>query len=222
MFQTMQEQGQEQVSMNDVTAMIAGQIGQLVLMDEETAGQKIIEQAEKGENSVAQSEIKKIIRQLKKKEIRVFDVPEEYENDIQIVTFERKVGLLITGKKGFDIISNTFFVEETLIHIDVDGEERKREVFLDFDNFDSYFDFLNDDIYDNACYAFCYLPGHIVTSHEIDFKRLMERKAFVEDSIDNYSLSLSNDEILTYRNAAQIHKQCQQWEKNTIMMGNFM
>ncbi|SCI87185.1 Uncharacterised protein [uncultured Roseburia sp.] len=48
MFQTMQEQGQEQVSMNDVTAMIAGQIGQLVLMDEETTGQKIIEQAEKG------------------------------------------------------------------------------------------------------------------------------------------------------------------------------
>ena len=41
---------------------------------------------------MAQTEIKKIIRQLKKKEIRVFDVPEEYENDIQIVTFERKVG----------------------------------------------------------------------------------------------------------------------------------
>lgn len=48
---------------------------------------------------MAQSERKKIIRQLKEKEIRVFDVPEEYENDIQIVTFERKVGLRITEKK---------------------------------------------------------------------------------------------------------------------------
>lgn len=48
---------------------------------------------------MAQSEIKKIIRQLKKKEIRVFDVSEEYENEIQIVTFERKAGLRITGKK---------------------------------------------------------------------------------------------------------------------------
>ena len=47
---------------------------------------------------MAQSEVKKIIRQLKKNEIRVFDVPEEYENDIQIVTFERKAGLRITGK----------------------------------------------------------------------------------------------------------------------------
>ena len=160
---------------------------------------------------MAQTEIKKIIRQLKKKEIRVFDVPEEYENDIQIVTFERKAGLRITDKKGFDIISNTFFVEESLIHIDVDGEEHKRGIFISFDNFDSYFDFLSGDIYNNACYAFCNLPEHIVSSHTIDLKRLMERKAFVEDSVDNYSLSLSNDEILAYRNAAQIHKQCQQW-----------
>ena len=90
---------------------------------------------------MAQSEVKKIIRQLKKNEIRVFDVPEEYENDIQIVTFERKAGLRITGKRGFDIISNTFFVEESLIHIDVDGEEHKRGIFISFDNFDSYFDF---------------------------------------------------------------------------------
>ena len=67
---------------------------------------------------VAQSEIKKIIRQLKKKEIRVFDVPEEYKNDIQLVTFERKAGFRITGKRGFDIISNSFFVEETLIYLD--------------------------------------------------------------------------------------------------------
>ena len=41
------------------------------------------------------------------------DVPEEYKNDIQLVTFERKAGFRITGKRGFDIISNSFFVEET-------------------------------------------------------------------------------------------------------------
>ena len=36
---------------------------------------------------MANSEVKEIIRRLKKKEIRVFDVPEEYKNDIQLVTF---------------------------------------------------------------------------------------------------------------------------------------
>ena len=59
---------------------------------------------------MAKSEVKEIIRQLKKKEIIVFDIPKEYENDSQLVTFERKSGLRITGKRGFDIISNSFFV----------------------------------------------------------------------------------------------------------------
>lgn len=70
-------------------------------------------------------ERKEIIRQLREKEISVFDVPKEYENDIQVVTFERESGLRITGKRGFDVISNSFFVEEELIHVGTEGEEEK-------------------------------------------------------------------------------------------------
>ena len=70
---------------------------------------------------MVKSEVKEIIRRLKKKEIQVFDVPEEYENDIQLVTFERKAGFRITGKRGFDIISNSFFVEEKLSYVDAVG-----------------------------------------------------------------------------------------------------
>ena len=161
---------------------------------------------------MAQSEIKKIIRQLKKKEIRVFDVPEEYKNDIQLVTFERKAGFRITGKRGFDIISNSFFVEETLIYLDADGVEQKRGVFLSFDNFDSYFDFLNGDIYDDACYTFCPF-SRISISKKNNAKTLMARKAFIEDTTDDYSLSLSNEEKKNYEEGKLIHKYCQQWSK---------
>lgn len=161
---------------------------------------------------MAKSEVKEIITRLKKKEIRVFDVPEEYKNDIQLVTFERKAGLRITGKRGFDIISNSFFVEETLIYVDTDSVEQKRSVFLSFDDFDSYFDFLNGDIYDNACYTFCpFLKNEI--SKNVDVKKLMARKAFVEDTIDDYSLSLSNEEKENYEEGRQIHKYCQQWSR---------
>ena len=162
---------------------------------------------------MTKSEVKEIIRQLKKKEIRVFDVPKEYENDIQIVTLERKLGLRITGKRGFDIISNSFFVEEELIYVDTDGEEQKRHISLLFDNFISYFDFLNGDIYDNACYTFCHLTEDTIASLKIDLKRLMERKAFIENTIDDYSLSVSDEEKNAYENAEQIHKHCQQWIK---------
>ena len=158
------------------------------------------------------SEIKKILKQLTKNEITVFDVPEEYENDIQIVTFERKAGLRITGKKGFDIISNTFFVEETLIHINTDSEQQRKDIFLSFDDFDSYFDFLNGDIYENACYTFCPF-SKVSTSKRIDAKKLMEKNAFIEATIDDYSLSLSNKEQESYEKGKQIHKLCLQWNK---------
>lgn len=94
---------------------------------------------------MVESKVKEIIRQLKKKEIRVFDVPEAYKNDIQLVTFEREAGLRITGKRGFDIISNSFFVEETLIYVNTEGAESQKSIFQSLDNFDSYFDFLNGD-----------------------------------------------------------------------------
>ena len=54
MRDTLAEQKQNPISVNDVTAMIAGQIGQLVPMNEETTDlfqrlvKKIIEQAERG------------------------------------------------------------------------------------------------------------------------------------------------------------------------------
>lgn len=126
-------------------------------------------------------EVKKLIGQLKRKKISVFDIPHEYENDIQLVTFERETGLRITEKRGFDVISNTFFVEEELF---CEAEnERGKKLKLPFDNFDSYFDYLNGDIYDNACYTFCHLSDSIIASRDIDVKKLMERTAFVEDTI---------------------------------------
>ena len=64
---------------------------------------------------MTQSEIKEIIIRLKKNEMNVFDVPEECKNAIDIVNIERKLGCRLIGKRGFDIISNSFFVEEHLV-----------------------------------------------------------------------------------------------------------
>lgn len=58
------------------------------------------------------SGIKKILKQLKKNEITVFDVPEEYENDIQIVTFERRARLRITGKKALILSPIPFLLKK--------------------------------------------------------------------------------------------------------------
>lgn len=91
MFQTMQEtmkdHQQEQLSMDDVTAMIAEQIGKLLPMDEETTEQfqqlakKMIEQAEKGENSVVYS------KELKNAQIAL-------RKDITVSVFQRNMRMI--------------------------------------------------------------------------------------------------------------------------------
>lgn len=67
---------------------------------------------------MAVSKAKQIIKQLKNNEITVLEVPDEYKNNVDIAIFERKNGLRITGHRGFDIITDTFFVEEELCYTD--------------------------------------------------------------------------------------------------------
>ena len=106
-----------------------------------------------------------------------------------------------------------FLLKNELIYIDADGDERKEKVSVLFDSFDSYFDFLNGDIYNNACYTFCHTFDNATTSRTINLERLKTRNAFVEDTIEDYSLSLSNEEKESYKRGGQIYKSCQQWSK---------
>lgn len=57
-------------------------------------------------------EIQKNNRQLQENEISVFDVPEEYERDIQIATFERKAGLRIHGKEDLTLLQKRFSLKK--------------------------------------------------------------------------------------------------------------
>ncbi len=168
------------------------------------AGQKV-------GTELAVSIVKQIIKQLKNHEITVFEVPDEYKNNTDIAKFERKNGLRITGRRGFDVISDAFFVEEELCYTDGLGEPRKKSTKIRFEDFDAYFTFLDGDIYENACYAFHHISDEECQSRSIDPARLLERKAFVEKTVDDFSLSLSSEERKEYDTAKWVHKQCQKW-----------
>lgn len=162
---------------------------------------------------MTQSEIKEIIIRLKKNEMNVFDVPEECKNAIDIVNIERKLGCRLIGKRGFDIISNSFFVEEHLVHINAEGKEQRKTICSSFEDFDSYYDFLNGDIYDNACYTFCPTIEDICLRRNINLEKLMVKKSFIEYTIDDYELTISEEEKKSYEKGKQAHKQCQKWIK---------
>ncbi|WP_373153934.1 metallophosphoesterase [Clostridium sp. AUH-JLR23] len=154
-------------------------------------------------------EIKKIINQLKRNDIDILNVPEKYFDSKEIVLFERESGLRIPRQRGFDVIADAFFVEEDLLYIDNMGNDKKKSIITLFEDFDSYYNFLNGDIYNNACYTYCQRLNSV--SHKIDLEKLMMKKSFVEETIDDYSLILSKDEKDSYNNGQKIHKLCQKW-----------
>lgn len=162
---------------------------------------------------MAESDIKKIIAQLHNKEICVSKVPEEYRNDPRIVRAERELGLRITGKRGYDVLTGTFFAEETLVSIDETGRERMRNSSLAFESFADYFDFLNGDVYDQACYTFCPLLEQAACSRTVDLQKLTARKSLIDETVENYTFAMSDAEKAHYQEGKRIHKSCRQWSE---------
>lgn len=149
---------------------------------------------------------RKIINSLRKKDINILQVPQEFEHDQKILEFERKAGLRIVCRKGFDVISNVFFVEEKLVYLNEAGRECQTIKNTTFEDFESFYKYLDGDIYENGCYTFCHLSANTLTSMRIDVSRLMQRKAFEENTIDDYSLEMSAAEFREYMEAEQNHK----------------
>ena len=164
-------------------------------------------------------EIKKLIKQLKKNKISVVDIPEKYQDSEEIILFEREIGNRIVGHRGFDIISNTFFVEEVLYYTDNLGNYRNKSIFSSFQDFESYYHFLNGDIYEDACYMYCHKLNS--NSYSINWNKLLEKKSFIETTVDDYSLILSDEEKENYKNGKHIHKLCQQWIKKFNMCQSY-
>ena len=97
-------------------------------------------------------EAKRIIKELQSGELEVRNVPEEFALDSNVVKAERKLGLRKIGHRGFDVIAQTFFVEEDWFHKDLSGNLVSRLHKITFDSFKEYYGFLDGDIYEDACY----------------------------------------------------------------------
>ena len=57
-------------------------------------------------------EIESIIGKLKYSELSINEIPFEYQQNMDIIREERKLNLRRSGRRGFDVIRQVFFVEE--------------------------------------------------------------------------------------------------------------
>ena len=95
-----------------------------------------------------------------------------------------------------------------IIGEELTNDTRTKKEITYFDDFESYSAFLDDEIYDDACYYQC--DSSKIRSG-IDQDRLFEKKCFVEDTIDNYTATSTAEEISLYRKAEKLKKLIKKW-----------
>lgn len=142
-------------------------------------------------------EIKKIIRQLKNNRLSIREIPIEFASDINILRVERELGIRKTTLRGFDVINQDFFVEEELLSRDFEVLYSPKRTFKDFQE---YYNYLEGDIYENACYYQYKFSDSFSKSMNLNLRKLKRRKCFISKNIDDYILEGSQEEVSVYEN----------------------
>ena len=157
-------------------------------------------------------EEKEIIKDLKNGELEVGDVPEEFALNSNVVRMERALGLRKSENRGFDVITQKFFVEEQWFYKDLSNDMVSESNKITFDTFEKYYNFLDGDVYERACYYQYSFKDEFSKSLNLDIGRLRATKSFVKENIDDYSYSLSEDEISGYYYCEKTNKKfVKQW-----------
>lgn len=147
--------------------------------------------------------INTIIQRLKKKEISFFLLPEEYQTNIDIARYQRRAHIRRISKRGYDVISDKFFVEELISFGD-----SETPIVSFFEDFTSYSDFVNKRIYENACY---YQLDYSKIPIPVNPKKIKEKESYIEKTVDDYSLSLTPEEQAEFEKGENNKILCKEW-----------
>lgn len=163
--------------------------------------------------NIVVNNIQKVVQQLISGELEVWDLPKELELQKEIVATERRLGLRIEGRRGYDVIRDHFFVEETISRRTVLGMLMPKDSKIEFDDLASYYDFLDGDIYTDACYAYCDWRRHqdYIAECGIDVHRLEERNCFARTTIDDMQFEASAVDLEHYKAQEAVRRALVQW-----------
>lgn len=157
--------------------------------------------------------LKDCLKKLRRKEIVGYDeIPEKYYENKEVLKLTRRLGLRKTDKCGYDIISNTFFVKESItmsIEKDIVNETKTSKVFYDFK---SYYEFLNGDIYENACYYGFDFEKEVVNEFQLDTNKL-NMESMLKDCVDDLLPELTLNEKENYENEEKKLRFRKEWIK---------
>jgi predicted MPP superfamily phosphohydrolase len=141
-----------------------------------------------GKKKIQTSTIKSLIKDIKKKKKYPEDIPEEYRDNHEIIVAERKAHMRRSLKRGYEVIHNAFYVEEAIAYRYGDGlhEEYEETDIRWFSDFDSFYEYLDGEIYSDSCYYQYQFPKNIIRKYRINQKKICT-SAFIDYSIDEYN-----------------------------------
>lgn len=160
-----------------------------------------------------QKEVKEYVKQLKCERAYFSDIPEELRLNPTIVSVEREMDIRKSLRKGYDVINKKFFVEELFLWgVDYNGKIIVRKETTLFEDFSTYYEFLQGDIYENACYYKYEFSQDEINKHIIDITKI-NFESLIENNIDSFTLEFSRMEIQQYNEAEKRKVDLKKWIK---------
>ena len=125
-----------------------------------------------------------VIEKITKKEMTFTELPDSQKVKVLKEIKKSKRNVKFFGEKWYDCLSKKFFASEYMLNEnDQNGYEKEVK---EFESFASYFEYLDGDIYENACYY-----GYMFSEDEINKYKLnidkMNFDAFIDDTLDLYT-----------------------------------
>lgn len=149
------------------------------------------------------NEVNSVIRKLKNRELEVREIPDELALNKTVLKVERQLGLRKVCQRGFDVIKRKFFVQEFI------EQYYNPEIISMFETFEEYYDFLDGNIYENACYYQYDFNDEFLKSLNLDLNIdfLSRKKCFIKDTIDDFKYKLEDE----YAQGERVKKQRKEW-----------
>lgn len=107
------------------------------------------------------------------------------EQKVRVLTYiyKSKKKINVYGKRWFDIISNTFFVEQYFLESSTDFRIDR----LSFETFDEFYNYLKKDIYHNSCFYGYKFYEQQIRQYNIEMS-VLNFDSFIDETIDDYPL----------------------------------
>ena len=126
--------------------------------------------------------LEEYVQKIKAKKIYHNELPEEIRDEIVIINAEVAAKMRQFEYRGYDVIRNRFFVHQSIKVKNYSGEIVDRDDVTTFELFDEYYNYLDGDIYESACYYQYIFSEDTMKKYDVDLSKI-STLPFIKDTL---------------------------------------